>query len=133
MDVKDQKIAQLEEQIELLKHVNEELRTAVGRNTGFDGLPRMTRIEATILALLARHGVRTHQQIYAALYAGRLDPPDDDITKVHVHKLRARLEGTGIEIITRLGNGYELEATSREMVLMAMRAYDVRQQREHVA
>lgn len=133
MDAKDQKIALLEEQIEALQFANDELQSAICDVEALDGFPPLTSSYVTILSLLARHGARTNAQIYAALYAGRISPPEPRIVKVWITKLRRAVEGSGIEIITRWGVGYELEAKSRERVLEAMRAFKARQSGEQAA
>lgn len=71
-------------------------------------LPHLTPNEESALrVLLRRRGLVTKEAIYNALY-GHRDGPDEKLVDVWVHKLRRKLEGTGYEIITSWGRGYEL-------------------------
>lgn len=135
MDAKDLKIAQLEEKLEELRFVNSELRAAIEPAGGLDGFPRLTKPQMKILMLLARHGRRTHAQLYSALFADRNDPPLDRIIYTHICHLRRRLRdaGLGVEIVGHFSEGYELAPASREFVLAAERAFIARQSRERAA
>ena len=127
MDWRDQKIAELEAQIEDLKCANDDLKRAAGIDAGFEGFPKLTPSEARILANLAIRGVRSHEAIYAAVYWDTRDPPVVNSISVHMVKLRRKLKSRGIQIITHFGRGYELPDASRQIVLAAMRDFEDRQ------
>lgn len=131
MDARDQKIRELEYANAMLQFRVEALEVATGKHEGFAGLPHLTPTQQKLLAFLARFGARSRDQLYAAMYGDRLDPPEMKIIDVLVCKLRRALGSYGIDIQTKWGWGYELPPASRRIALDAMRAHEKQQKLPH--
>jgi DNA-binding response OmpR family regulator len=64
------------------------------------------------LELLWRHRTRIvrHRELYDWLYGEKLEPPFDNVVKVHILQLRRALAGSPYRIKTVYGEGYRLES-----------------------
>lgn len=73
-------------------------------------LPR----EYALLLYLARHGGATvdHSTLHRALW-GRGFDPGTNVIAVHISRLRAKLAGGGVTVITERGKGYRLMIAER--------------------
>ena len=82
----------------------------VERSVSRDGhlLPLLPR-EYALLLYLARHAGSPvdHRRIHEALW-GRVFDPGTNVIAVHVSRLRAKLDDSGITILTERGRGYRL-------------------------
>lgn len=108
-------VTALRARIDQLEFENEQLRTALGEYVSFDGLPALTRTERRIISLLALRP-RTHDQLYAALYADRASGPYAQVVSVFISRLRKKLKDYGIEIKNEAGIGYRLPDASLAIV-----------------
>lgn len=84
-------------------------------------LPRLTRTEERVLVALrdSRADFCSKDWLMQAIYESTeydKEPPDIKIIDVWMHKLRTRLSGTPIEIITGWGRGYALTDKSKELL-----------------
>jgi len=82
----------------------------VHRQADVDGAPlRLTARELDLLAYLARHAgkVSTHQMILEAVWGGRYTR-ETQYLHAYVHRLREKLQGSGVRIETSPGIGYLL-------------------------
>ena len=88
----------------------------VERQVSWQGrlLPLLPR-EYALLHYLACHAGTAvdHATLHQALW-GRAFDPGTNVIAVHVSRLRARLCGTGVSVVTDRGKGYRLVAVSKE-------------------
>ena len=71
---------------------------------------------ARVLWVLWDCKVRTHDQIFHALYGDRLDQPEIKIVQVQICKLRAAIKGADALIETLWGKGYQLPKADRAKI-----------------
>lgn len=73
-------------------------------------LPR----EYALLQFLTRHGGSTvaHSTLHRALW-GRAFDPGTNVIAVHISRLRAKLNGSAVTVITERGKGYRLAIAER--------------------
>lgn len=73
-------------------------------------LPR----EYALLQFLARHGGSTvaHATLHRALW-GRAFDPGTNVIAVHISRLRAKLNGSAVAVVTERGKGYRLQIAER--------------------
>jgi two-component system, cell cycle response regulator CtrA len=76
----------------------------------------LTWKEAAVVALLAKRGQATREQVMAALYTARTDKdtPEPKIADVFICKARAKLRRHGITIKTIWGQGWQMDAENRD-------------------
>ena len=113
MDV-DARVEALEAENERLLDRIEMLEAALG----LDVLPpvewRLTGSEARIFGVLLTREVATKQALLTALNRLHLaDEPEIKIIDVFVCKIRKKLAPYGIEVLTRCGVGYYLDAAGK--------------------
>ena len=77
------------------------------------GETRLTRAEWELLMVFYRRAEKllSYDHIFGVMYGDRLDPPSEDVLKVHVSHLRHALQGSGWWIETRWAQGYRLTRT----------------------
>lgn len=112
-----------------LREENDELRETVrqlkAREVAVadlpDWLPHLTRTETALLRMLAPGRLVSTDQIFERFYGDRANPPSDDLPRIWIRKLRAKLDASGIEIICRWGQGYQLTPASRDLLAVKSR------------
>lgn len=89
-----------------------------GRVTRFGWEATLTRQQMLVLLCLFRASpnVVGYDQIIQAIY-GDEDEPDwaDATIKLHVHRLKKKLKGMGLEIRNRRGEGYSLHSDAETL------------------
>lgn len=104
---------ELSEARETIRQLRAEMENAC------DWVPRvelgLTPAEGRILVALFRRGRSTKEQLLEAVHGHRpdADRPELKIVDVFICKLRRKLAGFGVEIVTIWGCGYELTAEGR--------------------
>lgn len=80
----------------------------------------LTHSERRVFGVLLSRTLATKEAVMAALYTdhGR-DEPEIKIVDVFVCKIRAKLRPFGVHIITRWGQGYELDAADKQKLRAA--------------
>lgn len=76
----------------------------------------LTGHEAALLGFLANRAQASKDEIMTALYGLRVtdaEVPETKIVDVFVCKVRKKLQGTPVRIVTLWGRGYALDAMSR--------------------
>jgi DNA-binding response OmpR family regulator len=100
---------------ELQDRVSELQELIFGEQERIQAAFGLTTIEATIVALLLNRPVGTKPVLYGALYSGALDElPDTTVLKVHICKIRKKLDAFGIEIETLWGDGWKLTPAMKD-------------------
>lgn len=82
-------------------------------------IPGLTNAEIKIIDILMTRDIVRYESIMTLLYGDRVadrDIPDINILKVHISKMRPKLEIKGIEIETVWGIGYRLSSESKKRV-----------------
>ena len=77
---------------------------------GGEGLTLTSREQAVLEALIARPGRVMSKEQLAAQVFGLDQEASADAIEIYVHRLRKKLEGSGVRIVTFRGLGYLLEA-----------------------
>lgn len=118
-DQRDAVIERLEEENDILRARIEQLEDELGW-TGhvFPIEWGLTAKEAKVLHAIAGRELCTKEYLHTALYSLEIDGGADiKIIDVFVCKMRGKLRSHGIDIKTRWGAGYWLDATTRAAVL----------------
>jgi len=113
-------IINLEQKVlELLRAENETLREQVrqlrqqlvegGKNAPLSW--GLTNVQRRLYAHLSSRELVTRESCMAVLYGHKLVQPDPKIIDVHLCKLRQKLAGQGVEIVTHWGIGWSLSRT----------------------
>ena len=82
------------------------------RRATVDGHPlRLTRTELAILEVLLRRvpGLASRHDIAGQVWEDESDPLGSNVIDVHVGRLRAKLRGHGVQVLTVRGEGFRLE------------------------
>ncbi len=90
--------------------MTERLMTAA--TADFDSALKLTRSEKALLTILVDRADKlvTKETLALLLYQDRPDdPPNEKIVDVYICKIRPKLAGTGVSIVTEWGQGYRLE------------------------
>ena len=72
-------------------------------------------VPGCVLALAERLQL-DDEQIMDALYGDDPEPPASNMPSVWIHKLRRKLETTGVDILVVWGRGYQLTPAARELL-----------------
>lgn len=85
------------------------------REAAVDGQPlKLTRHESSMLEALIQTPERTILKRTLGMLLGEDDlPAEDNLVEVYVHRLRRKLEDSGVEIRTVRGLGYRLHVTAQ--------------------
>lgn len=114
-----ERVGDLEDQIRAMR------KDATSEANDLVSVAGLTVMEARVVAALVRHGRRTKQHLYQALYFDRpdSDTPGPKIIDVYVCKAREKLAQVGVEIDTIWGHGYDMkpEAAQTMRALAAKR------------
>lgn len=73
----------------------------------------LTFSESAVFRVLLKRDLATKDSIMAALYSDRVNPPDVKIIDQFLCKMRRKLKRHGVEIQTRWGEGWSLDAETR--------------------
>lgn len=110
--------------LEAVEAENELLREQVARlERALIGDKRMpyqlglTSSEAIVCGILYTRTFATKDTIMAGLYRNLgKEEADPKIADVFVHKIRKKVKKFGIEILTRWGQGYEMQAEAKKII-----------------
>lgn len=109
-----EKVAELEETIRQMH----ELQRGAGDLPTW--LPHLTRTQESFLRALrdSRQEVASRDYLMQAIYEAKYEnvTPDVKIIDVMICKLRRKLRGTGVEILTNWGRGYHLTAETKALL-----------------
>lgn len=116
--------------LEIVEAENDELRERIAQLEELLGfravLPiewRLTPLEARLVGFMLKRPLATKDELMSALYSLRPDePPHDKIIDVFVCKVRPKLRRHGIEIRTVWGQGFAIDAATRERVARQLEA-----------
>ena len=95
----DQRIRALEDRVTLLED-------ALGMNYHAPPAWGLTPCEAAIFGVIMRVPMATFDRLMTAVYAHKSDPPDANVIKVHVHRIRRKIAPYGLTINTAKCVGY---------------------------
>lgn len=112
----DARVEALEQQNERLRDRIAQLEDAAGMNTLTPVEWCLTSSEMRVFGVLMARELATKTAIMAALYRSDREEPEIKIVDVFVCKARKKLQPFGIEIKTRWGEGYYLDATTKDAV-----------------
>lgn len=101
------RIRQLEDQVEVLKDALADRAVPLPEEW------RLTAMEEAVFRVLLKHDVARLTAISAALYSDRPDPPDDNIIRVFIFRIRRKLKPFGITIARARHVGYALDDATR--------------------
>lgn len=94
-----------------------EMRAAMLPPIHFPTQWNLSTTETKILLILSRRaGYFSNEGLYSLVYDSPANGPEQKIIGVFICKLRKKLRGTGIEIETLWGRGYQLSVGSHEIV-----------------
>ena len=96
----------------LVEEVLEEDTVSEGNKVGDALLTLTSREQAVLEAMIARPGRVMSKEQLAAQVFGLDEDASSDAIEIYVHRLRKKLEGGGVRIVTFRGLGYLLEAVS---------------------
>lgn len=116
--------ARLKALVERLQDEVRVLQQQLGHRIAIPTCLRLTVTEQRLLARLYASDEANKEQLLDAVVGDRLDidAPEIKIVDVFICKIRRKLTGWGIEILTLWGRGYTLPATSRARLAELMAA-----------
>lgn len=115
----DRTIARQRDRIEILEEENRQLRKVIVPVVCFPLGWKLTGSQHKLLSALIRvPGCLTLDQCWSALETD-VDH-SESLLNVQIMKLRRKVAPIGIKIVNRWGIGYELDASSREIVKAAL-------------
>jgi len=106
------RIAELAADNEALREQVRQFKDALGRGLRFPPEWKLTRCEAAVLGVLTARTAAQKEAFMIALYGDRDDPPDENIIRVFVCRLRRKLRAHGIAIHT-MKEGWFVTAADR--------------------
>jgi DNA-binding response OmpR family regulator len=103
------KVALLQEQLdEMREALLQERKNSRNTLEPLLGVFGLHRTEARILSAIMRVGRATSEYLFQLIYGMRDDPPEENILRVHVRRIRKKLTPQGILIKTIYGEGFEI-------------------------
>jgi DNA-binding response OmpR family regulator len=107
------KYLEMQEKLADLQEVNRQMIDGFAPVSTFPLSWKLTPIQSRYLSMLAKRELATHEN-FAAIHTG-FDghAPDLNLVKVHIKRIRKKLEGVPVNIMTIHGVGYALDLASR--------------------
>jgi DNA-binding response OmpR family regulator len=104
-------VQELREELECARVVISDMRKAIRREC--EWWPKagtLTPYEQIVFGLLLRRRRASRSQIFDFMYGDRIeDPPDPKIIDIFVSRMRRKLKGTGIQIVSVKRFGFMIE------------------------
>lgn len=108
-----------DDRVEALEARVAALEEAMGMRTDFPPEWPLSQSERRVLGILLNRTAPSYEQLMAALYGDRADPPVTEVLKVFISRIRHRL---GVAVRNRRGEGYWMDAASKDALRARMAA-----------